>query len=189
MELKGYRLVPLYPHPPPAKPSRSAPRSTRMRAGKQDTKAQGTRQHWHVHDAHTVVVRAGAVGPAVPGGLGRLPAAAGGAGVVQLSAGGGGVVARLRASAMRGEHGDERNECSHLDGDRDGHLSSRSCWVFVGAARGRHIAYIDRQNGATHSVSAFSKHNRSLDSLHPTWVPCYSSCPPVRCAAERCATT
>jgi hypothetical protein len=81
--------------------------------------------------SHTVVVGAGAVGPAVPGGPGGEPAAAGGAGVVQFSAGGRGIVARLRASAVRGEHGDdERSERGQLDGDRDGHLSSGSSYCY-----------------------------------------------------------
>lgn len=147
MELKGYVLVPLYPHPPPANKTnhidRSAPRSWLIATQRQAA-------------SHTVVVGAGAVGPAVPGGPGGEPAAAGGAGVVQFSAGGRGIVARLRASAVRGEHGDdERSERGQLDVDRDGHLSSGSsycllqyvytCWVFfVGAGRGLHIAYIDR---------------------------------------------
>jgi len=117
-----------------------------------------------------------------------LPAAAGGAGVVQFPAGGGGVVARLRASVMRGEHGHERNECGHLDADRDGHLSSRSCWVFVGAGRGRHIAYIDRQKVATHFLNIPQIFGLfALFALDV--VPCYSSCPPDRCATKRCATT
>ena len=60
---------------------------------------------------HTVVVGAGAVGRAVPGGLGREPAAAG---AEELADGGGGVVRRLRAGAMRDKHGEEepKNERS-----------------------------------------------------------------------------
>lgn len=187
MELKGYVLVPLYPHPPPANKTnhidRSAPRSWLIATQRQAA-------------SHTVVVGAGAVGPAVPGGPGGEPAAAGGAGVVQFSAGGRGIVARLRASAVRGEHGDdERSERGQLDGDRDGHLSSGSsycyclrtpvytCWVFL-SERARPAYRIYRQTlqkGATHS--AFSKHPIDV-------VTCYSrSCPPDRCSTKRCAAT
>jgi hypothetical protein len=119
--------------------------------------------------SHTVVVGAGAVGPTVPGGPGREPAAAGGAGVVQFSASGRGiVVARLRASAVRGEHGDdERSERGQLDGDRDGHLSSGSSYCYCllhyirvgcffcrsGARPAYRIYRQTLQKGATHTFS------------------------------------
>jgi hypothetical protein len=105
MDMKGYWLVPLNPHAPPAEEepdaqhnvSHGIARMACMRNQLVNTTA--TR-------VHTVVVGAGAVGRAVPGGLGREPAAAGAA---ELADGGGGVVRWLRAGAMRDKHGEEPN--------------------------------------------------------------------------------
>jgi hypothetical protein len=60
--------------------------------------------------AHTVVVRAGAGGRAVPGGSGSLPVGIGG----EV---GGGEVGRSSARAIRDKEGeDERTKCEHLGG-------------------------------------------------------------------------
>lgn len=114
MELNGYRFVLLYPHPPPAD------RIVSYRSAQEHVDDTNTTA---LPRAHTVVVRAGAVVPAVPGGPGRPPGGAGGGadGVVQFSAGGGLVVVRFGVSAVRGHHGEECcNQCNSLEGDHHG---------------------------------------------------------------------
>jgi hypothetical protein len=67
----------------------------------------------------TVVVGAGAVGRAIPGGLGRKPTAFAGA-TAELADGGGAVRHRLcDGDRMRdSKHGEERNKCSCQGGHR-----------------------------------------------------------------------
>ena len=101
MDMNGYWLVPLNPHAPPAEAEPDA--QARQCQARHCCSEHDRNSEQRVH---TVVVGAGAVGRAVPGGLGREPAAAGAAELPD-GGGGGGAVRRLRAGAMRDKHGEE----------------------------------------------------------------------------------
>jgi hypothetical protein len=135
--MNGYWLVCLNPHAPPRRDSRG-----RCERHCPDRRAEAPRNAWRggkeeISECRwlTVVVGAGAVGLAVPGGPGLLPGApvhGGVAGVVVLGAGGVEVAAGVElglAAVPAGEEGQEHQRRRGGDGEGGGGAHGFLFWL------------------------------------------------------------